>query len=184
MSTIDFQEFLMRDEKLIWSGVPARGLVLTGRDVFLIPLSLVFGGVILAWEVSALDAPKAPIFVKLWGIPFMLFALYFILGRFFLDARIRAGLRYAITNKRVLISRSSPSKKSTALSLNRLPDMNLIQGSDGRGTIRFGEHVSILGSRNTFAMWTPVLDPTPQFFMIENVANVFEQLQRAVQNAA
>ncbi len=184
MSTIDFQEFLMRDEKLIWSGAPARGLVLTGKDFFLIPFSLVWCGFILFWESAVFSMPKAPIFMKFWGIPFVLLGLYFMVGRFFLDAWIRMGLRYAITNKRILISRPGPFSKFTALSLNHLPDMNLIQRSDGSGTIRFGENASVWGGRQSFAMWTPALDPTPQFFLIENVRSVFEQLQQAVQNTA
>ncbi len=184
MSATDFQEFLMRDEKLIWSGVPAQGFLLTSRDFFLIPFSLVWCGFILFWESTVFSMPNAPVFMKFWGIPFMLMGLYFTLGRFVLDAWIRMGLRYAITNKRILISRSSPFNKFTALSLNRLPDMNLIPRSDGRGTIRFGENVSVWNGRNGFAMWTPSLDPVPQFIMIENGGSVFEQLQQAVQNAA
>ncbi len=143
MSTTDFQEFLMRDEKLIWSGVPARGLVLTGKDYFLVPFSLMFGGFALFWESTVMSMPTASIFMKFWGIPFVLLGLYFIVGRFFIDAWIRMGLRYAITNKRILISRPGPFSRFTALSLNRLPDMNLIQRSDGRGTIRFGENASV-----------------------------------------
>ena len=48
---------------------------------------------------------KSPDFMKLWGFPFVLVGLYMVVGRFVLDAWLRRGARYAVTNKRVLISR-------------------------------------------------------------------------------
>ncbi len=179
MCSNDFQDFLMRDEKIIWSGQPARGVLFTGADFLLIPFSLLWGGFALFWESAVLSQPKAPLIMKFWGIPFVLIGLFLIVGRFFLDAWIRTGLRYAITNRRVLISRSGPFAKFTSLNLDRLPEVNLTQRADGRGTIRFGENASMWGGRNSFAMWSPALDPTPQFIMIENVRGVFEQLQHA-----
>ena len=99
--------------------------------------------------------------------------------RYLLDAWMRSGTQYAITNKRVLIARSWPFAKFTALSLNRLPETSLVERANGRGTILFGQSISNSSRGNSFSNWTPSLDPTPAFIGIENARSVFEQLQSA-----
>jgi hypothetical protein len=134
------------------------------------------------WESTVLAQTNSPDFFVLWGIPFVLIGLYLIAGRFLLDAWIRGGMLYAVTNKRILISRSGPFGKFTALSLDRLPDASISESAGGRGTIRFGEPAPMWGGRNGMASWTPSLDPTPQFIAIENARSVFDQIQLAARS--
>lgn len=175
MNAIDFTKYFLKGEKIVWSGRPAQGFLLTGRDWLLIPFSLLWGGFAIFWETGVLAA-QAPVFMKLWGIPFVLIGLYLVAGRFLLDAWIRGGMQYAVTNKRILISRSWPFGKLTAMSLDQLPDASLMESTNGRGTIRFGQQVPFLWGRG-FTAWTPALDPTPQFIAIENARSVFDQVQ-------
>jgi hypothetical protein len=180
----DLNERLLPGERILWSGRPAQGLLLTGRDTFLIPFSLLWGGFAVFWETMVLTQQKAPGFFALWGIPFVLIALYLVAGRFLLDAWIRSGMFYALTDKRILISRSGPFAKFTAMSLDRLPEATISNNAGGRGTIRFGDPAPIWGRRNSFASWTPSLDPTPQFIAIEDARSVFDQVQRASRGGA
>ena len=69
MTTTDLRDRLVRDEKIIWSGRPAQGLLLTGRDGLLIPFSLMWGGFAIFWETSVLKLPQAPAVMKVWGVP-------------------------------------------------------------------------------------------------------------------
>jgi len=176
MSETDLSERLLKGERIVWSGRPAQGLLLTGRDTLLIPLSLLWGGFAVFWETTVLAQAKTPGFFALWGIPFVLFGLYLIVGRFLLDAWIRRGISYAVTNNRILIVRSGPFGKFTAMRLDQLPEASLSESSNGRGTIRFGPQTPILGRRTN---WTPSLDATPQFIAIENARSVFDQIQMA-----
>jgi hypothetical protein len=177
----DLNDYLIDGEKIIWVGQPAQGLLLSGRDWFLIPFSLLWGGFALFWETIVVRMPQSPIFMKLWGIPFILIGLYLIVGRFLTDAWIRRSLQYAITNKRILIYRSGPFGKFTALSLKQLPATDIIERADSTGTIRFGQAASLWSGNARFSSWTPALDPTPQFLGIDSVRDVFAQIQRATQ---
>jgi hypothetical protein len=179
MSAIDFTGRLLNGERILWSGQPAQGLRLTGRDTLLIPFSLVWGGFAVFWEITVVRQGNAPGFFALWGVPFVLIGVYLVVGRFLLDAWIRRGMLYAVTNKRILILRAGPFSKFTAMPLDRLPDASLSESAGGRGTILFGVQTPIWGNRGGFSAWTPALDPTPQFIGIENARSVFDQVQTA-----
>jgi Bacterial PH domain len=178
MDTSDLIGRLLQGEKIVWWGQPAQGLLLTSRDWLLIPFSLLWGGFAIFWEMSVLDT-NGPIFMKLWGVPFVLAGLYLVAGRFLFDAWVRRRMCYAVTDKRVLILRSGPFSKFSAIGLNQLQNVNLSERADGRGTIRFGA-VAPSWADQGFSSRTPSLDSTPQFIAIEDARRVFDHIQRAV----
>lgn len=168
---------LLNGERVIWSGGPGQGLVLTRRDIFLVPFSLLWCGFAIFWTVGA-TGMGAPSFFTLWGTMFICVGLYFVAGRFLVDAWLRRGIEYAVTDRRVLIYRPAPFSKFTAMNLSQLPDVDLIERSDGSGTIRFGQVISMWGNRGMGA-WSPSLDPTPQFIAIKDVRRVFDLVQQS-----
>lgn len=148
----------------------------TASDFFLIPFSIFWGGFSLFWERAAITQ-GGPSFFPLFGVPFVAIGLYLIAGRFAVDAWLRTRMFYALTNRRALISRSSPFAQFTAVSLANIPELKLSPGRNGRGTIRFGAAPSGWRNQNGGA-WTPALDPTPQFLGIEDAGKVFAQIGR------
>lgn len=176
-----FPARLLQGERIVWSGQPAGGLRFVARDGLLVPFSLLWGGFAVFWE-SRVFASNGPPFFLLWGVPFLLIGLYLVVGRFFVDAWVRARTRYAITNQRILIVRTGAFGKVTSISLDRLPDMQLSERPGGSGTIRFGAPAPYWAGG--WAIWTPALDPVSQFIAIENAQRVFDQIQRAGRNAA
>ena len=126
---------------------------------------------------------RLPPWAVVWGVPFVLVGIYLIFGRFLLDAWVRGGTRYAVTNRRVLISRGRPYQTLIAVGLERLPEASISEGSGGRGTIRFGQASPVFGRATGFSAWTPSLDPVPQFIGIEDANAVFDLIQRALGSA-
>src|SRR4051812_28676436 len=119
-----FGSRLMPGERVLWSGQPAQGLQLSPRDIFLIPFSVLWCGFAFFWEGSVISQ-GAPPFFMLWGIPFIAVGLFVSVGRFFLDAWARASMHYAVTDRRILISRARPTASFQALSLETLPDARI-----------------------------------------------------------
>jgi hypothetical protein len=89
-------------ESLIWTGAPRQGLLLRPYDVFLIPFSLLWSGFALYGVLSALRS-NGSLFFVFWAIPFLLVVFYLTLGRFFVDARLRASMAYGLTDRRAII---------------------------------------------------------------------------------
>lgn len=174
---IDIGERLLPDERLIWWGRPGQGLVLTPRDGILIPFSLFWGGFSIFWEATALQS-KAPFPFALFGLPFVAVGLFLIFGRFIVDAWLRGRIIYALSDRRVLIAREGPWPSFQSFNRDRFADVTLIEGTGGRGTIRFSQATSVFGyGGRVSGGWIPALDPTPQFLQIADVRRVFAAVQ-------
>ena len=99
-------------ETLLWSGQPQAGLVLRVHELLMVPLSLVWCGVLLPFGVLSADAllfhpekiaPGAlPLVLIIAPVAFV-FGFYVLIGRFFLDDRVQKKTFYAVTDRRLLI---------------------------------------------------------------------------------
>jgi hypothetical protein len=187
-----FAERLLRGEKVFWRGRPQQGLMLTGgRDAVLIPYGLILVAFAILSELNALRTSNAPMLTALSGAMFVLIGLFVSFGRFFVDAWIRTGVLYALTDRRILILRSRPSVRFQTINLGRLPEATLNETSNGRGTIRFGPALPILKTAlwNYYPVfmvgfWVPSLDPAAQLLAIEDVRKVFASIQERVQTGS
>jgi hypothetical protein len=170
MDTDTFAHRLIEGERIVWSGQPKRGLLFTGQDFFVVPFSFLFCAIFIFGTPA--EGPGATLLTRSLVI---LIGLYFAVGRFLHDAWVRSGTCYAVTNKRILILRSAPFAKFTALDLNQLPAVRLTERWDGRGTIRFGPPLWLAGRASATL---PSLDRIPQFLAIEDAQRVFDLIHR------
>jgi hypothetical protein len=177
-----FEAELEAQEHLLWSGQPQQGLMLRSSDMLLIPFSIMWGGFAIFWEVGVATS-GAPFFFLLWGGMFVLVGLYFMIGRFFIDAQQRAQTYYAVTSERIIIVSGLLRREVRSLSLKGLPDMTFSQGRDGRGSIVFGS--SPTNNPMVVRGWPgteKVLPPT--FEMINEARAVYDKIRAAQKRLA
>ena len=164
---------LSNGEKLIWAGKPKTGILLRSSDTFLIPFSLLWGGFSVFWETSVMTT-DAPVFFKLWGIPFVLVGIYMIIGRFFIDARKRANTIYGITTDRILIKSGVFSTDINSLNIKTLSDITINQKSDNSGTITLGP-TDMRYSMMQGMEWPGNKQP-PKLEFIDDVKSVYDKI--------
>ena len=170
---------LARDERLLWSGRPRQGFLLRGSDAYMIPFSLMWGGFAFFWEMSVFSK-SAPIFFRLWGVPFVLMGVYMIIGRFFADRVQRARTFYGVTDQRVLIVGGLFERSVKSLTLTGLGELSLDERGDRSGTIRFGASAY---PQRWGATWPGVSRTVaPMFELIEDARRVHD-LVRETQRA-
>ncbi len=173
-----FTPSLRPGERLLWQGRPIpRRFILTPADVFLVPFSLLWGGFAIFWEAGVILS-GAPFFFLIWGIPFVLFGLYFIFGRFLVAYRQALSTWYAVTDRRILIVSGLFRRGVTELDLRSIPAIDVRSGGDGVGTINFAPMP--LGWMMQ-ASWAPWLGASavPAFRAIPDASRVHGIIQDA-----
>jgi hypothetical protein len=166
-------------EHVLWHGQPIEGLRLRPRDAFVIPFSLLWCGFVVFWNVTVWSQ-NSSLFFRLWGVPFLLVGAYMVIGRFFVDASMRARTDYAVTNERILIVTHLFSERVTSLFLASLPEMTLQVNASGRGTIQFGIAPPVAVTWNPSGTFDAQQRMVPNFFEIPDaraVADLVRQLQ-------
>jgi hypothetical protein len=146
---------LLPDEKIVWEGTPRPGFHFRLIDI---PLML-FGFVFTA--ISSVFVVKAFPFGLL--LPHFWVGLYMLGGRFFVDRKVRADTRYAITNSRALIVRRWPTQRVRTVNLNTVSEIDHAVHADGTGTICFGGSYSPFATSSFGRRQTP-----PAFEFIED----------------
>jgi hypothetical protein len=132
-----FESELNPGERILWSGQPHQGIVLRAADWFIIPFSLIWGGVALIFAYATV-AQHAPLGVVLLGVLFGLVGLYVIVGRFFVDKLQRQNTYYALTDKRAIIISGIFTQHIKTLIIQNLPEIGVTTRRNGIGTIMFG----------------------------------------------
>ena len=155
--------YITPGEAILWRGKPGKGHLLTGQDIFMIPFSIIWCGFAIFWE-SLVIFGDAPIFMALWGIPFVCVGLYMVFGRFIWTAFLRKRTAYVITNKKIIRARGS---RIDMIHGNSLPPMHTRAFRDGSGTISFGQHYTYT-TRTSFERSYSAAG----FFALENIPDV------------
>jgi hypothetical protein len=138
-------QYLGPGERLLWSGRPDPEVRFAPIDAFLVPFSVMWGGFAVVWEVTVLASGAGPFFV-LWGIPFVLMGLYFMVGRFVYKQRRKRQTAYGLTNTRAIV----------AVGVSSMSDTPITDASTSIKRSRDGTHVSItFGARSGWGPWGP-----------------------------
>jgi hypothetical protein len=170
-------------ERVMWSGQPrpwSSSRRHLGEFLFGIPLL----GFVAFWEAMAFNIPKSKgavsWFFPLWGVPFILIAVWFVLSP--VRERIRsARTAYALTDRRALILEGSLSGKRTirSYSTDRLVSLTRVEHPTGWGDLVFEEEERLVRGKGGRR-----IQLVPRGFLgIDSVRDV-EQLVRATMKVA
>lgn len=136
---------LLSGEKVQWSGRPDPSRRFTRADWYLVPFSVMWGGFAIFWEAMVLR-DGGPTFMALWGIPFVVLGLYFVVGRFAYKARQKRRTWYAITNQRtIIVQTGSNGDRVEAAFLKNVPSINQSIDRSDTGSIIFGNMPAMMG---------------------------------------
>jgi hypothetical protein len=130
-----FQNEMLRDEKILWSGQPEQNLFLTVRNIVQIIFALVWLGI--TGSVGYFAIESFDIFTMLFLVPFVLIGLYLLFGSFIYSDYQKKRTYYAVTNQRVLILINSSNKVVKSKLISQIPVLNKTTNKDGIGTIQF-----------------------------------------------
>jgi len=163
----ELRSHLVSGEKLLWSGRPAQGIVLTQQDWYLIPF-----GVLL-------------VVVGLRFIPMGIYIL--IVGRLLADLCHRSRSIYGVTDRRAIILSGMRRRSVQSIDFSSLITLKLEERGNRSGTIYFGEdhpsyqHDTHDGSEfGTYAPSGQTRLGEEQFFRIADAKEVLTILQRAM----
>jgi hypothetical protein len=171
----ELRSILSPNEKLVWVGKPKKGIIFRDSDYFLIPFSLVF----LSFSIFFLIDPDTSFMFSIWGYVFLLIGIYFVVGRFFFDAKMRANTIYGITENTIVIMTGIFRRNFKLIDIQTLSDISLIQKEPNVnvGTIYFGRR----DYRDAImqGMEYPGDERTPKFELIEEVRNVYDKIKNS-----
>ncbi|MDO3624636.1 PH domain-containing protein [Mucilaginibacter sp. BT774] len=182
----ELQYELIDDEKLVWTGRPGTGIIFRKIDIFLIPFSLIWFGmiifVIFGVSTSPSENSNTPWPVFLFLIPFLSAGCYVTFGRFFIDKRRRANTVYGITNDRIIIRSGVFSQKVNSFNIKTLSNLSIDEKSDGTGNIVFSQNNFMFGMMSGMMVQGMGTKFVPSFESIADVRSVYNiilKLQRS-----
>jgi hypothetical protein len=165
-------------ERLYWTGMPSQGIQFRSGDLFLVPFSLMWGGMAFFAAYSTIFVKKAPLATVLWTIPFVLIGAYLIAGRFFVDSYQRSRTYYGLTDRRAIILSGLWSREAKTIYLQNLNEITLSEAGDGRGTIVFGRENPYYSGRYGSSWPGMSKSAAPAFEMIPDVRRVYELIKQ------
>ena len=173
------REQLHHDEQLLWSGRPDPAKWLAPGDLYLIPFSLVWCGMLgfIGWTaVASSNTPWPP---KLMLALFVVAGAYLLVGRHILKWRAKRQTGYGLTDTRAIIV--GPRGRVTDVRLDSVP-------IDQRPS-RDGRHLSITFGDNRSSFWSRGNTPQnvgmdffhqgpPAFYDVADVDGLRQALRR------
>jgi hypothetical protein len=153
-ATQHIESLLAQNEVLLWSGRPRQEIAFRTSDLVLVPLSLLWGGLGMAWGAQQLfmallllrDDPGLALAVAGSGACFAGVGLMAIAGRFWVDAYRRTRTFYGLTDRRIIIASEALGRSVKSVPLGRLERVWITDWRKGRATLRLGG-ATPLGSR-------------------------------------
>ena len=170
----ELRPHLDRGEKLLWAGRPAQGIVFMAMDLYLVPFSIVWLGIVL--QIFG-QAKQTDPMSGLMGVLFVGVGLYMLLGRYIVDWFHRSRMIYGLTDRRAIIMSGMATRSMQSIDFSSLNGLKLEERGDGSGTISFGEQPPYWYRQQFHAS----LGSGTQFFRVADVKKVYGIVRDAMQ---
>lgn len=134
-------------ERLLWVGQSDPNRMLTGRDAFLIPFSVLWLGFVVFWIVGATTGGAPGIFPVV-GSVFLLIGLYMLAGRFIVKRHRKRTEVYAVTDRRAFVTTGKSTRETDVHRTDRT-----VNRSGGHVSVEWDDRGSLgsLFRRSNFA---------------------------------
>lgn len=181
----EIQRELTGTETLLWTGRPRQGIAFHARDIFSIPWSVLWtGGVFYMVSIFFRRAPWPASAVGMAVfMPFILFGLYIVFGRFLLEAKQRERICYGVTDQRIIIIYGLTRRVVRSLDWQTLTEAYMYGRADGKGTIVFSPRpwgASVWGAPARDTVWWRIIPWAAQAFdTIPNAKAVHGIIEKA-----
>lgn len=173
-----FERELLDDERILWMGQPYPWSIFNRMDFFIIPFSLIFGGITF---IMGFFFFRAGGIFSIIGVIFMAIAFYFVIGRFFYKFLKKKRTYYAVTNKRILIKTHLFMNKLQSAYIDTIPSINKSTGFGRRGTLTFGNrpfYNSLYANTGLDFLMGFYGEDVPTFYDIEDIETVYNIVNR------
>ena len=176
----DLRSQLSAGESLLWSGEPKQGLLFRPSEIYIIPSSLLVTGFAVLWNVAVWNS-DAPSYFRLFGVLPIVYAIYWLIVRFFVDAWQRSKTFYGVTNERVIMISGIFSRTVKSINLATITDISLSERPNASGTITFGpeDDVSDWRSKLPFETRNNRVPTYPTLDSIPNAKRVYDIIRDA-----
>jgi len=169
-------------EHILWTDRPAPGFRLRPADYFTIPFSLLWAGFAFFWEITVILHTGFSI-MALFGLPFVVYGLYLVFGRFILDAYQRRNTVYGLTDKCIMIVTRYRGRKVISIELDQIENLSYTVKKDGVGYISF-RSFNIGGINFDPSRWYPSGTDSkysPSLAFVPDVRRVCEHIRTAAE---
>lgn len=139
------REQLQDDEQLVWSGRPDPSKWFAAGDLYLIPFSLLWCGIVATISWQTYTSPNTPWPAKIFVLFFVLVGIYLLIGRHLVKWRDKQQTSYGLTGRRAIIV--GPRGRVTDVRLDAVPIDQRPSRSGRHLSVTFGEGRSSLWSR-------------------------------------
>jgi len=173
---------LLKDEQILWCGQPETSILFSKADIFLVPFSLLWGGMAFFGIGSTLlkhnlKGNQALPFLP--AIIFLVVACYITFGRFILKAYKKKRTYYFVTNKRVITLTDMCNRTIQAEFIDRTPSINKTVNSQGVGTVSFGNSnpaMAMYGNTGMDFFGSYYGPSSPIFYDIKDANRVYDMV--------
>jgi hypothetical protein len=169
------RSYLDSGEELIWAGQPKQGITFGWADIFLVPFSMLWSGMVFFMLFTVIRS-NTPLMVYFFLIPFILVGIYILIGRFIFDAESRKRTIYGITNERIIIISGVFRTSIQSFSISTLSNISITEKSDRSGTILLGNEMWFMGMLRGSGWPMANTRMAPAIEMIPNAMAVYKQI--------